>query len=565
MGLKIKRNVNGELRRYWYAQITRSGEKIDIKLGKVRGVIPVTDSGSWDRNSRGDAAFEESRKAAEKELASRLRGDAATVKELRKLDDKRKVITGRPFGKTPLSSLYKKWLSLARSEAPTEDRAKIAKRVFRGFTKFAARYTIKNGGVCSTLEQVTSELAADYFRDLCSRYKWETVKGYFSLLRNAWGRWSTERELPNPFKEVIVKHGHDAPGARTNHEPLDRFQVGKLFDIVQESDPSLYPLVVCVATTGLRLVDAVSLEWDDVHLEKNPAKRREGMFGTIGGARGREVVTKKTGSKVIVPILREFYDVLVHLEEKRDSREKLVFPVQFGRYWKRSTRDGLRREIRPYLALATRGNPDGEAEDVRTPLTLDEILEKISSAPYTPEKRVKVEKVARACFAGTTFMDMVRDLGFAKSVVYGYIRDLEELTGERNLNGRNATRRTRVDRRSLLRETQVRDSVGRAAARYSWHSLRATYVVLAVEAGLPLAYVEKIVGHKTVEMTLQYFNPTQQHAAEFMAKASAGSFLGNSPAPVMIEAKPTKDQIVDAVSALSEEEKKELARKLLGL
>ena len=42
-----------------------------------------------------------------------------------------------------------------------------------------------------------------------------------------------------------------------------------------------------------------------------------------------------------------------------------------------------------------------------------------------------------------------------------------------------------------------------------FHSLRHTFVSLAANAGVPLAFVQSIVGHSTVEMTRHYFHESE--------------------------------------------------------
>ena len=70
--------------------------------------------------------------------------------------------------------------------------------------------------------------------------------------------------------------------------------------------------------------------------------------------------------------------------------------------------------------------------------------------------------------------------------------------------------------------TRAKRKIGdKAASLYGWHSLRATFVVLAYEAGVPLADVQKVVGHSTVEMTLQYYNPDKKLVAERVRQREA--------------------------------------------
>ena len=92
---------------------------------------------------------------------------------------------------------------------------------------------------------------------------------------------------------------------------------------------------------------------------------------------------------------------------------------------------------------------------------------------------------------------------------------------------------------------------GRKSSIYGWHSLRATFVVLALSRRIPEEVVAKIVGHATVDMTRRYFNPTEKNAADIFANYMGGSLLaqnapqalvnapGSLPAPGTANATPT--------------------------
>ena len=59
----------------------------------------------------------------------------------------------------------------------------------------------------------------------------------------------------------------------------------------------------------------------------------------------------------------------------------------------------------------------------------------------------------------------------------------------------------RVERANGLRRASVRD----------FHSLRVTWVTLALTAGVPLELVQRVTGHKTTDVVLKhYFRPGQE-------------------------------------------------------
>ncbi len=551
MGLKILMNGSGELCRTWYGRFSRNGQRFDRSLNvPVRGVIPLTKSGRWNPNAKGDAAFEKSRAKAAEALAALLKSDGDQRKRIKRAETQLLALTGQQVGKTPLSSLASKWMSLERNRKPTESRVNAAKRTFAGFAAFAAAYSFDNGYRCINLEDVTPEIAKAYYEKLSSQYAWGTVKEKYGAMRNAWKRWATSAGRSNPFGEIIVRKGEDDTG-RVSRVPLTSLEVARLFDIVKSKRPSLFPLLACAACSGLRLGDACSLRWDEVHLA-SAKDRRRGVFGMIGPKR-----TSKTGAMVTVPIIQPLADVLMDLESKRDVRDELVFPEMLKRYSCEGTRTGLVREIKPFMALAI--DPDAarpasekpvEVEDGKTGKSLEDVLSAISNARMKPEKRMRLERIAREHFAGLAPVAIATGMGIARAQVSQYLRDIEDLTGSalRTKNRRMRKLDLKTDRRSLLDATREVRSVGKCrASLYGWHSLRATFVVLAVEAGVPLAYVEKVVGHSTTAMTLQYFNPTGKHAAEIL-----GQRVGRSLAKAEVEYKGMPD--VESDSKLSKPE-----------
>lgn len=560
MALKIIKDKDGSFRRIWYGRLTRNGRKVDVRLkvGPIRGKIPVTPSGQWDREAKGDPAFERSREAAEEAFRDLVYGDGKKRRSLERLENERRALTGQGFGRTSLSSLYRRWLGIARQKEPTEIRKGIAKTTFSGFAAFADTFARKRGGVCSSLEDVTPEMAAAYFEKLKMQYAWETVKGRFSIMRNAWQRFARANGEANPFAGVILRGGSEDSRGRIPRVPLTLVELKRLFDIVREKRPAIFPLVACVATTGLRLGDAVSLRWADVDLGK----------GTIGGRDGLE--TSKTGAKVPLRILEPFASVLREMDAKRDERDVYLFPDQRERYGVGSLRSGLIREIKPFIALAVSDEEESEVEEVQTPKTLEETLALVDAAGFKPGKAKRVREVAKQFYSGIIAETIAKNLNKSPAQVSADLETLEDLTGDKL---RAARLRKRVElgksRRSLVNITRQKAKGRKAASIYGWHSLRATFVVLAINAGVPLAYVRKVVGHTTTKMTLEYFNPLKDHAADVVAKKLGSAFaemLAADGETIDEEAEALPAPSLDSqIAALSEDEKKALVKKLLGI
>ena len=153
------------------------------------------------------------------------------------------------------------------------------------------------------------------------------------------------------------------------------------------------------------------------------------------------------------------------------------------------------------------------------------------------------------------------------------LREIERLTGE-PLRPMASKMKARANWWAQIDRTRAERKIGsKAASLYGWHSLRATFVVLALEAGVPLADVQKVVGHSTAEMTLQYFNPETKHAAERVREQMRGTVLdgkgtgrkmignaapaANAPAPAV----PSIDAII---AGMSKRQKQAFMNKLIA-
>ena len=129
-------------------------------------------------------------------------------------------------------------------------------------------------------------------------------------------------------------------------------------------------------------------------------------------------------------------------------------------------------------------------------------------------------------------------MGMARGQVSDYLKEAERLTGE--------TYRPRIERkranghksaRDLLESTRAPREIGKyAASLYGWHNLRHTFVVLALQAGVPVNDVARIVGHGDVETTLtNYGNTSREVVAERTRRRMHGTVLAMGDAVPMIE------------------------------
>ena len=565
MGLKILKDADGKPRSSWYGRVAIKGRLVTQNLNvPIEGEIPLDASGNPALSAKGDAAFERSRKSAQKAFEKWRR---ETQKDPAELAAKAyQARTGVSVEGVPLANLADLWETQKRTYTPTADWCAAVRKWFERFGTFARKYAAKHGARCETINDVTPEIAGAWFDDIKGAFAWETVTKQMSLMRGAFRRYATSGK-PNPFDDVVIRN-RETGNARVNRKPLTAAEAQRLFDCAREN-AAVYPLIVCAACTGMRIGDCCNLKWADVDL-------RGGLI---------DVLTAKTGKRVTIPIferLREVLDERNAIAGDGTKPTAYVFPAAAA--WYARNPDGVYQAAKPYFAKAVFGDaPEPtdavliEGEDAEAePKVLADVIE---GAGFTDEKRARVLEVYARFKAGARCIDIAAALGIARSQVSADLRDAERLTGE-NLRPRSIAKANRATRLDLIERTRAARGVGkRAASLYGWHSLRATFVVLAVEAGVPLPDVQKIVGHSTAEMTLQYFNPTARHTAERVRRQMRGTVLDGrrtqggaidiQESAALSDASavaPAAQMSVDAlIDGLTDAQRRELARRLLGL
>lgn len=557
MGLKIPRDkATGKLRKTWYGRISVKGKKKDTNLGvPIEGTIPMDAKGNVKLSAKGDALFEKSRKAAQKAFEKWRREAKKDPAEL--VSKAYKARTGESLDGLPLSKLYEKWKGQIRTYTPSDSWNQMVKKWFEQFTAFAGAYAAKHGARCETINDITPELASAWFSEIKGAYAWETVRKLMGIMRAAYDRHSTSGR-PNPFKDIVMRN-REKGNARIYHKPLTAEETGRLFECSRE-DAKIYPLIVAAACTGMRIGDVCNLKWKDIDLKG----------GLI------DCTTAKAGQRVTIPIFKRLATVLnEHTAISGDGEppSPFVFPSAARRY--ATNRTSIYEAVKPYLAQAVFiDKPEEEAVTVKEDGTAEAqskrpIEEAIAAERFTERKRNRILEVYRRFKAGERSSDIAAALNVPRSQVSMDLRDAERLTGEslRPLATAAKNRKTRLD---LIEKTRAKRAIGKKqASLYGWHSLRATFVVLAIETGVPLAVVQKLVGHATTEMTMQYFNPERKHAAERLRKHMRGSVLDGQPLAPMLadntaqkQAAAPKRNLDELLASLSEDDRKALAIRL---
>ena len=372
-------------------------------------------------------------------------------------------------------------------------------------------------GKCQFVHEVTPQDVVGFCRSIQKKFSHSTVKRMIASLKSAF-----QAALPPGAKNFfgLVHLGRDKDAKPIHHCPFSEAELDRLFSEAEKQDPLLHSLVVTAACTGLRLGDVCHLRWDSVNL--------------ANGDRTLEVTTHKTGQEVVIPIFSQLRTVLENaLAEKKDGDE-FVFPVAPYLYKRKySTLIRMCKKLcaRTLFADEAQCKITDDKATIKTPA---EVQEAIHSAQWSATKREKVERTYSLYETGMSYRAIGRETGFSRGQISMYLHEVEGITGTRIIRHpkQSATSIT-----SLLRLTQQKRKVGRkSASLYSWHSFRTSFVVLAITNEVPLELVRRIVGHTTVDMTLEYFNPTSRIVAETARRNMSGSVLNGAPSTSPSEA-----------------------------
>ncbi len=478
MGLMLKTQRDGALRDCWYGVYTESnGRRKVVNLDVPwKGTPPA--SGRVGDPGYGD--FEISRKKAaeklEKFMADAARKGRADHLTERLIESK----TGRAVEYVRLDELATRWRGLGRETPASEGYLKGCDAAFERFVEFMGT---RNGSAVHVYE-VTPEDAGAYMAVMQKAFARKTVRDNAKLLNKAF-----ERFLPigaaNPFSGFV---GRRAAGeSETVHrKPFTDVELRALLDAARD-DEFMYPLIVTAACSGMRRGDVCNLAWNAVDLAG-------GMLA---------VKTSKTGADVEIPI---FKPLLAVLEARKGNGSELVFPE--AAHILETRPDALTWQFKKIVAQAFGGE---KAAEVPATVPAGDVLAEGEAAitAKVPEgtKRDRMLDVFRRYCAGASLREIVKASGHAKCTVSYDLHSVEEMIGKSFLRVQAPS-----VKKVIRATTQVKRVRGqRVASIRDWHALRATFVTLALSAGVPVELVRRVTGHATVEVVLKhYFRPDRE-------------------------------------------------------
>jgi integrase len=506
----LKQQRNGTLRPHWYGVYIVAGERKVLNLNvPVRGTPPE----GFSLRDKGDTAFEQSRERAEEALAryveeAHRKGRSEHLAE-RLIESK----TGRAVRYAQLVDLPECWRNLGREASACERYLVACDAHFRRFTDFMRT---QNPSAVH-LYEVTPEDAAAFVASCRSTLAPATAKYAVRLMNKAFSRF-----LPvgaaNPFSEFVGRRTSGESGV-VHRKPFTPDELHALLEAARD-DEFMYPLIVTAACTGMRRGDVCQLPWNAVDLPG-------GMLA---------VKTSKTESTVEIPIFAPLRDVL----EKRGGRGRgYVFPEAVAML--RDNPNGLTWRFKKIAARAFAGEgPAALPEQVPATDIVADGTTAITGHVQEGSRRDRMLDTLRRYAAGESVRQIEKANGCSRATVSADLHAVQAWIGKRFMKGKQGpdmklaiARLTRIERSKGQRAASVRD----------WHALRATWVTMALSAGVPVELVRRVTGHATVEVILKhYFRPGR---AEFKA-ALTGAMPG-----ILTGGKQIKPKPADELAALA--------------
>jgi integrase len=377
-----------------------------------------------------------------------------------------------------LADLPQHWDAISRRKAPSERYRNQCRLVLERFAKFVTQH---QKGVFEFVS-VTSKTAKDFMaaeeaRGISPKTWNDTLK----LLRTTFKHLHPHlNDGSNPFHGLITKATETI-----NRIPFTVEQLKAITNACADDD-LIRPIIITGMCSAMRRGDCCMLKWGDVDL----------AAGFI------TVKTAKTGQTVDIPIFPMLREELTRAKAKTGGKGH-CFPEAALMY--QSNSDGITWRVKQVLAKALESSNSSLATE--PPLSAEDIRAK--GFAYI-DQLGETTKAANMRAVFTTYMDgqtldaVIAGTGCSRGAVSNYLNELERGTACTIVRGKR--RRLKTDGLQAVRENGKR-----RASVHDFHSFRVTWITLALAAGVPLELVQRVTGHRTVEVVMKhYFRPGRE-------------------------------------------------------
>lgn len=495
---------------WWYGRWTENGRTIVRNLDvQIVGTRPNED------NTSGDRDFIESRAVALKTL-NQIARDAQTRRHAEGLAQAVHVArTGHRVGTVPVSRIFAAWQGIPRKQV--ELNAVYLWSVKRLFQRFEEFFAIRFPAV-KELSGVTHEMAQAFLASEKSRgISGRSYNFALSLLRSTFRHLRRSAGITdNPFEEIISQEE-----ATVHRIPFTPAELQVIVDVAK-NDPFCRPLFITGICTAMRRGDVCQLRWADVDMENR--------FITVN--------TSKTGAKVSIPMFGMLWDELNSLPRTNE----FCFPEQAAMYQSRP--DSVAHRIARVFAAAGFVDVDADEAIIKKRIAQRKKVRKqppsgefLSDAEMLQRGRPRLlgckQYTSKVCdtmlrifdryMAGGTSGDLRKEFDLSKAGVSTYLSRIESVVGFPVVRSRRPTTKpvgpVQIERHGLKKVNQR-----------GFHAFRASWVTIALTAGVPVDLVRKVTGHTTVEMVLtHYFQPGREDFRRTLQKAMPALLTNGAP------------------------------------
>ena len=178
--------------------------------------------------------------------------------------------------------------------------------------------------------------------------------------------------------------------------------------------------------------------------------------------------------------------------------------------------DGISIRVKAVLARAFERIESTGRKELPPQASADGIREKgfayVAGLSLT-SKADRMRVVLDQYLGGASIDTIVKETVYGQGTVSAYLNEIQKGAGVQLI--RTPTRKQGLDRLQAARTNGPR----RASIR-DFHSFRVTWITRALAAGVPLELVQRVTGHRTVEVVMKhYFRPGREDFRAAILKA----------------------------------------------
>ena len=493
--------------KWWYGSWMVNGKKITVNLN-----VPVEGRRPDSPDDEGDRRFQVSQATAQAKLDEEIKKSREAKQELALAKAVYKARVGQSAPSMKLDDLATAWAALPRRRQNLSAGYLYTSRA--DLDRFAAHVKQRHPQA-TTLADVTPAMAEAFMAGERARgVAGRTYNGVLSLLKSTFTRLRRKAGLvDNPFEEIV------SMDENTVHRiPFTPEELKEILDAV-ENDDFCRPLIVTGIFTAMRRGDVCQLRWRDVDM-------KDGLI---------TVSTSKTGVRVTIPLFERLRQEL----EKLPRTSEYCFPDQAATYQSRP--DVITNRLRRAFVAAGFGDEEDEEDgkpgaskasaQPEEPLTEAEMTtrgrDRIQACAQSDAVKAKMLQVFDLYMAGKSTAEIAAELEISKGSVSLHFKRIEEAVGFPVIRSRRLKRVGKA--RGAVHAS--RPGLKRVNQR-GFHAFRATWVTLALTAGVPMDLVRKVTGHTTADTVItHYFQPGREALRETLLKAMPTLFTGGAVKP----------------------------------